>query len=80
MMETIDEDNSNEIDYQEFANSGVMGGKFFAARSAQGYSGCRTNKEIVNRRRAEYKDFANKKVDNFWASFRNNPSQARCSL
>ena len=28
-----DEDNSNEIDYNEFANSGVMGGKFFAARN-----------------------------------------------
>jgi hypothetical protein len=49
-METVDEDNSNEIDYNEFANSGIMGGKFFAARNPQGFSGCKTNAEVRTRR------------------------------
>lgn len=39
LMETLDEDNSNEIDYNEFASSGVVGGKFFAARDPKGFSG-----------------------------------------
>lgn len=74
LMETVDEDNSNEIDYNEFANSGIMGGKFFAARNPQGFSGCKTNAEVIVKRRNEYKDFTNKKVDSFWSSFRESPS------
>lgn len=44
LMETLDEDNSNEIDYNEFASSGVVGGKFFAARDPKGFSGEVTRK------------------------------------
>ena len=51
LMATVDEDNSNEIDYNEFANSGIMGGKFFAARSTAGFSGCKTKKEMSLKRR-----------------------------
>ena len=101
----------------EFANSGVMGGKFFAARSAmvnsrrrrrhhhhrrccrccclffcrrcscfadsrqsfscaQGFSGCNTQKDIVEKRKVEYKDFTNKKVDSFWTKFDRDPQHA----
>jgi Ca2+-binding EF-hand superfamily protein len=44
LMETLDEDGSNEIDYNEFASSGVVGGKFFAARDPKGFSGEVTKK------------------------------------
>ena len=91
----------------EFANSGVMGGKFFAARSAmvnsrrrrhrrrrchlffcrrwlttlsfscaQGFSGCNTQKDIVEKRKVEYKDFTNKKVDSFGTKFDRDPQHA----
>lgn len=52
----VPQDNSNEIDYNEFANSGVMGGKFFAARNPKGFSGMNTQKEVVEKRRMEYKE------------------------
>ena len=32
------------------ANSGVMGGKFFAARNPKGFSGKNTHKEVVEKR------------------------------
>ena len=47
-MQTLDEDNSNEIDYNEFASSGVVGGKFFAARDPKGFSGEVTKKVSGN--------------------------------
>ena len=52
----VSQDDSNEIDYNEFANSGVMGGKFFAARNPKGFSGMNTQKEVVEKRRMEYKE------------------------
>lgn len=48
LMQTLDEDNSNEIDYNEFASSGVVGGKFFAARDPKGFSGEVTKKVSGN--------------------------------
>ena len=44
LMETLDEDGSNEIDYNEFASSGMVGGKYFSARDPQGFSGEFTKK------------------------------------
>ena len=49
LMQTIDEDNSNEIDYNEFAASGVIGSKFFAARTQN--SGCSTRKDLLEKRK-----------------------------
>lgn len=46
LMKTLDEDNSNEIDYNEFSASGMVGGKFFAARDPKGFSGEVTKKVI----------------------------------
>ena len=46
------QDNSNEIDYNEFAKSGMIGGKFFAARSG-GFSGFRTISELREHRKSE---------------------------
>ncbi len=49
LMQTIDEDNSNEIDYNEFASSGVLGSKLFAARTSN--SGCSTRKDLLEKRK-----------------------------
>ena len=49
LMQTIDEDNSNEIDYNEFASSGVLGSKLFAPRTSN--SGCSTRKDLLEKRK-----------------------------
>ena len=49
LMQTIDEDDSNEIDYNEFAKSGKLGSKLFAARTSN--SGCSTRKELLEKRK-----------------------------
>jgi Ca2+-binding EF-hand superfamily protein len=49
LMQTIDEDNSNEIDYNEFAASGMLGSKLFAARTSN--SGCSTRLELLEKRK-----------------------------
>ena len=51
LMETLDEDDSNEIDYNEFAQSGVVGGKYFAARDPKGFSGEVTKKKMLDKRK-----------------------------
>ena len=43
---------------------------------AQGFSGCNTQKDIVEKRKVEYKDFTNKKVDSFWTKFDRDPQHA----
>eukprot|EP01052_Picozoa_sp_SAG31_P012474 SAG31_NODE_731_length_12498_cov_7.368336_2_plen_475_part_00 len=65
LIETVDEDGSNEIDYNEFARSGVMGGKFFAAR-AGGFSGCRTRSELLQHRQQLERQSGQHKMNKFW--------------
>merc|ERR1711865_731626 len=65
LMGTIDEDNSGEIDYQEFAKSGVIGGRLFAARTKS--SGARTRNELLKDRKMEERRFGQSKMDAFWA-------------
>ncbi len=64
LMKTIDEDNSNEIDYNEFAKSGMLGSKLFAARTMS--SGCGTRKELLEKRKQDYRRFGQQKMDTFW--------------
>merc|ERR1719240_2059265 len=64
LMQTIDEDNSNEIDYNEFAASGMIGSKFFAARTRN--SACSTRKELLEKRKQDYRKFGQSKLDSFW--------------
>ena len=45
----LDEDDSNEIDYNEFAASGMLGSKLFAARTSN--SGCSTRLELLEKRK-----------------------------
>ena len=73
LLQTLDEDHSNEIDYNEFANSGVMGGKYFAARSAKGFSGCTTKKQLLDKRRNDYRAFGQRKMHSFWEEQMNDP-------
>lgn len=55
LIRTVDEDNSGEIDYNEFAASGIIGGKLFAARTR--CSGCRTRGELLEVRRRPESDW-----------------------
>ena len=73
LLDTLDEDNSNEIDYNEFANSGVMGGKYFSARNPNGFSGCSTKKDLIDKRKNEYRAFGNRKMQSFWEKQTNDP-------
>ena len=50
--------------------------KTFSFSCAQGFSGCNTQKDIVEKRKVEYKDFTNKKVDSFWNKFDRDPQHA----
>lgn len=66
-MDTLDEDGSNEIDYNEFASSGVVGGKYFSARDPQGFSGEFTKKAMIDKRKRVERAFGQEKMDTFWA-------------
>ena len=76
LLKTLDEDNSNEIDYNEFADSGMMGGKYFAARDPKGFSGCTTKAGLLDKRKRVERAFGQDKMNTLWTNTMSDPKVA----
>jgi calmodulin len=76
LLKTLDEDNSNEIDYNEFADSGMMGGKYFAARDPKGFSGCTTKAGLLDKRKRVERAFGQDKMNTLWSNTMSDPKVA----
>ena len=50
----------------EFASSAIVGGKYFAARDPKGFSGCKTRKMLLDKRKRVERAFGQQKMDAFW--------------
>ena len=69
LCELIDEDNSGDIDYQEFANADVMGSRLFKARNVQGHSGVPTVSQLHYKRGLKNRTFAHYRTNQHYETY-----------